>query len=217
MLAAILLIGFTMSKINERRILYEKIASGGRMIQDFQVIIDYIALSRKEFSLTHPAVKKEIQDFILVYTKERMFYDLIIADQELKIVASMRPERLDRSLPNDLLAQSIRSGQFNTQVEKSGGLLSARYKTLILYSPLWFRGRVAGGIQMEVPIGDVMRHLLISEDDFDLHHARRHCFDHLWKFLTVSSLGDPLKRACSTHTKNQRGRLQSKDRSPVQK
>src|SRR5512139_289079 len=109
MLAAILLIGFTMSKINERRILYEKIASGGRMIQDFQVIIDYIALSRKELSLTHPVVKKEIQDFILVYTKERLFYNLIITDQELKVVASMRPERLDRPFSNDLLAQSIRS------------------------------------------------------------------------------------------------------------
>jgi signal transduction histidine kinase len=163
MLAAILLIGFTMSKINERTILYEKIASGGRMIQDFQVIIDYIALNRKEFSLTHPVVKKEIQDFILVYTKERMFYDLVITDQELKIVASMRPERSDRPFSNDLLAQSIRSGQFNTHVEKSGGFLSAQYKTLILYSPLWFRGRVAGGIQMEVPIGDVMRHLLESQ------------------------------------------------------
>ena len=163
MLAAILLIGFTMSKINERRILYEKIASGGRMIQDFQVIIDYIALNRKEFSLAHPAVKKEIQDFILVYTKERMFYDLLIADQELRIVASMRPERLDRPFSSDLLAQSIRSGQFNTQVEKSRGLLSAQYKTLILYSPLWLRGRVAGGIQMEIPIGDVMRHLLESQ------------------------------------------------------
>jgi two-component system NtrC family sensor kinase len=163
MLAAILLIGFTMSKISEKRILHEKIASGGRMIQDFQVMIDYIALSRKEFSLAHPVVKKEIQDFIQVYTKERMFNDLIIADQELKIVASMRPEGLDRPFSNDLLAQSIQSGQFNTHIEKSGGLLSAQYKTLILYSPLWFRGKVAGGIQMELPIGDVMRYLLESQ------------------------------------------------------
>jgi two-component system NtrC family sensor kinase len=163
MMAAILLIGFTMSKINEIRIRDEKIETGGRMVQDFQVMIDFIALSKKEFSLTHPSVKKEIQDFIQVYTKERKFYDLTIADQELKIVASMRPERLDRPFSNDLLAQSIRSGQFKTQIEKSGGLLSAQYKKLVLYSPLWFRGRIAGGIQMEIPIGDVMRHLLESQ------------------------------------------------------
>src|SRR4030043_1754957 len=89
MLAAILLIGFTMSKISEKRILHEKIASGGRMIQDFQVMIDFIALNKKEFSLTHPSVTKEIQEFIQVYTKERSFHDLIIADQELTIVASI--------------------------------------------------------------------------------------------------------------------------------
>jgi len=163
MLAAILLIGFTMSKINEKRILDEKISSGGRMIEDFQVMIDYIALNSEEFSLTHPVVKKEIQAFVLVYAKERMFHDLVITDPALMVVASMRPERLDRPFSNDLLAQSVRSGQFNTQVEKSGGFLSAQYKTLILYSPLWFRGKVAGGIQMDVPIGAVMRHLLESQ------------------------------------------------------
>ena len=163
MMAAILLIGFTMSKINEIRIRDEKIETGGRMVQDFQVMIDFIALNKKEFLLTHPAVKKEIQDFIQVYTKERRFHDLIIADQDLKIVASMRPERLGRTFSNDLLVQSIRSGQFKTQIEKSGGLLSTHYKKLVLYSPLWFRGRIAGGIQMEIPIGDVMRHLLESQ------------------------------------------------------
>jgi two-component system, NtrC family, sensor kinase len=163
MLAAILLIGFTMSKINERRILHEKIASGERMIQDFQLMIDYIALNKKEFSLTHSSIKKEIQGFIEVYAKERPFYELILTDQELKIVASMRPERLGQRLSNDLLAQSVQSGQFNTQVEKSGGFLSVNYKALILYSPLWFGGKVAGGIQMKVPIGDVMRHLLESQ------------------------------------------------------
>lgn len=163
MMAAILLIGFTMSKINEIRIRDEKIETGGRMVQDFQVMIDFIALNKKEFSLTHPTVKKEIQDFVQVYSKERKFHDLIIADQELKIVASMRPEQLDRPFSNELLAQSIRSGQFKTQVEKSGGLLSPYYTKLVLYSPLWFRGRIAGGVQMEIPIGDVMRHLLESQ------------------------------------------------------
>jgi signal transduction histidine kinase len=163
MLAAILLIGFTMSKITEKRILHEKIASGGRMIQDFQVIIDFIALNKKDFSLTHPIVKKEIKDLVQVYTKETKFYDLIITDHELKMVASMRTELLDRPYSNDLLAQSIQSGQFNNQIEKSGGFLSTRYKKLILYSPLWFRGKIAGGIQMEIPIGDVMMHVLESQ------------------------------------------------------
>ena len=43
MMAAILLIGFTISKINEKKIIQEKVENGERMIQDFQVIIDFIA------------------------------------------------------------------------------------------------------------------------------------------------------------------------------
>ncbi len=163
MLAAILLIGFTISKINETRILHEKKESGERMVQDFQVMIDYIALNRKEFSLNHPVVKKEVQDFIQVYNKERVFRDLIITDDNLNIVASLRTEEIDRRHSNDFLAQSIESGQLKTQTEKSGGLLSTHYKTLILYSPLWFRGKIAGGIQMGIPIGDVMMHLMESQ------------------------------------------------------
>jgi len=163
MLAAILLIGFTISKINETRILYEKQQSGERMVQDFQVMIDYIALNRKEFSLIHPVVKKEVQDFIQVYSKERVFRDLIITDHNLYIVASLRTEEVDQRHSNDFLAQSIESGQLKTQTEKSGGFLSTQYKTLILYSPLWFRGKIAGGIQMGIPIGDVMMHIMESQ------------------------------------------------------
>ena len=50
MLAAILLIGFTISKIIEKNILQEKIRYGERMVQDFQTIIDFISRDKKEFS-----------------------------------------------------------------------------------------------------------------------------------------------------------------------
>jgi two-component system NtrC family sensor kinase len=163
MMAAILLIGFTISKINENKIIYEKVENGERMVRDFQVIIDYIARDRKDFSLTHPLVKKEIQDFIRLYTKERSFYDLVIVDQRQKVIASKRGEFMDESYPSSFVIHAIQSGQFYSKIEKSGGFLSTHYKKLILCSPLWFRGKVAGAIQMEIPIGDVMTHLLESQ------------------------------------------------------
>ena len=58
MLAAILLIGFTISKINEKKIIQEKIENGERMIQDFQVIIDFIARDKKRI-FTCPSTCKE--------------------------------------------------------------------------------------------------------------------------------------------------------------
>jgi signal transduction histidine kinase len=163
MLAAILLIGFTISKMNEKKIIQEKIDNGGRMIQDFQVMIDFITREKKEVSLVHPVIKKEIQDFIRIYTKEGNFHDLVIADHELKVVASKRMESVEKGSSSDLMTSAIRSGQFNTNIEKSGGFLSTHYQKLILCSPLWFRGKIVGGVQMEIPMGDVMAHLLESQ------------------------------------------------------
>jgi signal transduction histidine kinase len=163
MMAAILLIGFTISKVNEKKIIQEKIENGGRMIQDFQVMIDFIAQERKDFSLNHPAVRKEIQNFIQIYTKEKNLYDLVIADPQLKVIASKRMELMDMNYSSNFMVRSIQSGQFNSEIEKSGGFLSPQYNKLVLSSPLWFRGRIAGGIQMEIFIGDVMAHLVESQ------------------------------------------------------
>lgn len=163
MFAAILLIGFTISKMDEKKIIQEKIENGERMIQDFQVMIDFITREKKEVSLAHPVIKMEIQDFVRIYTKEGNFRDLVIADPELKVVASKRTELVEKGYSSDFMTSAIRSGQFNTKIEKSGGFLSTRYQTLILCSPLWFRGKTAGGVQMEIPLGDVMAHLLESQ------------------------------------------------------
>jgi hypothetical protein len=163
MLAAILLIGFTTSKVNEKNLIEEKIKNGEGTIQDFQAIIDFIAKDKKEFSLVSLFLKKEIQDFVRGYIKERGLYDLVIVDHGLKIVASKRTDPADKGDSNDLMKNSILSGQVNYQIEKSGGFLSPYYRKLIFYSPLWVQGKIVGGIQMEIPFGDVMLHLITSQ------------------------------------------------------
>ena len=163
MLAAILLIGFSISKITEKNILQEKIRNVEGMMRDFQSIIDFISRDKKDLSLAHPFLKKEIQDFVHIYRKKQGFYDLVITDHELKVIASKRPELMDKSYSNDLMKNSIRSGQINTEVDKSGGFLSTQYRKLIVSSPLWIQGKIVGAIKMEIPIGDVMMHLLESQ------------------------------------------------------
>jgi hypothetical protein len=37
------------------------------------------------------------------------------------------------------------------------------YKKLVLYSPLWIQGKIGGGIQIGLPLGDVMTYLLKSQ------------------------------------------------------
>ena len=163
MLAAILLIGFTISEINERNIKQEKIRYGERMIQDFQTIMDFISRDKKEFTLSHPLVQNEVQDFVRLYIKEKGFYELLIVDHQLKIIASKKPELVNKSSTDPFMKKAIQTGELVAEIDKSGIFLSTFYKKMVLYSPLWHQGKIIGGIQMEVPIGDLVMSLLESK------------------------------------------------------
>jgi signal transduction histidine kinase len=163
MLAAILLIGFTISKTNEEIIIREKIKYGKRMIQDFQTILDFMSREKKEFTLDSPLVKKELQDFVTIYVKEKGFYELLIVDTQLNMIASKKQGGVDKPSTDPLLKKVIQTGELSAEIEKSGTFLSTQYKKMVIYSPLWHQGRIIGGIQMEVPIWDLMTNLLQSK------------------------------------------------------
>jgi hypothetical protein len=162
MLAAILLIGFTISKIVERNIIQEKIKYGERMVQDFQNIIDFISRDKKEFTLDSSMTPKEVQSFVQIYTKGKGFYELLIVDPQFNIIVSKKSELINRRSTDPFLKKSIQSGELTTEIEKSGNFLSVHYQKMKLYSPLWHQGRIIGGIQMDVFIGDLMGTLLES-------------------------------------------------------
>ena len=163
MLVAILLIGFTISKMNEKNILHERIKNTEGMIKDFQAIVDFMARGRETFSLGDPTVQKEIQDFAQIYIKEKGLSDLVVLDQEMRAIAGKGGESLGQFYSNEPMKKVLQSGLIGSEIKKSGSFLSSQYETLTLYAPLWVQGKVAGGIQMEVPIGDVMVHLLTSQ------------------------------------------------------
>ena len=163
MVAAILLIGFTISEINERNIKQEKIRYGEKMIQDFQTIMDFISRDKKEFTLSHPLVQNEVQDFVRLYIKEKGFYELLIVDHQLKIIASKKPEWVNKPSTDPFMKKAIQTGELNAEIEKLGTFLSTHYIKMILYSPLWHQGKIIGGIQMEIPIGDLVMSLLESK------------------------------------------------------
>jgi len=163
MLAAILLIGFTISKINERNIIREKTKYGERMVQDFQTILDFISREKKEFTLDSSLVKKEVQDFVAIYVKEKGFYELLIVDTQLNMIATKKQGGVDKPSTDPLLKKIIETGELSAEIEKSETFLSTQYKKMVIYSPLWHQGRIIGGIQMEVPIWDLMTNLLESK------------------------------------------------------
>jgi len=163
MLAAILLIGFTISNINERNIVQEKTRNGKRMIQDFQAVMDFISKDKKEFTLTQPLVKREIQDFVHLYLKEHGLYGLLIVDNQYNIIAGKKSEWINGRSTDPLLEKAIQRGELSAEIEKSGGFFSAQYKKMTVRAPLWHQGNIVGGIQMEVPILDLMVNLIESK------------------------------------------------------
>jgi two-component system NtrC family sensor kinase len=163
MLAAILLIGVTISEVNERYIIQEKIRYGERMVQDFQTILDFVSRDKKGFPLNDPLVQNEIQDFAQIYTKEKGFYELRIVDHQLKIITSKKSELLRRPSIDPIMKKTIQTGELTVDMEKSGTFLSTYYKKMLIYSPLWHQGKIIGGIHLEVPIGDLRTNLLESK------------------------------------------------------
>jgi len=163
MMVAILLIGFTIAKTNENAIIQERIRSSEDMVKDFQAILDFMARGNREFSLGNAAVRKEIQAFIDIYVRGKGFYDVMVFDQAMKPVGGKRTEPPDRPYDRDRLKKAVASGLLSTDIDKAGGFLSPEYRKLKLYAPLWSQGKVAGAVRMEVPLGDVMIHLLRSQ------------------------------------------------------
>jgi two-component system NtrC family sensor kinase len=162
MLAAILLIGFTISKINEMNIEQEKIRYGQTMIQDFQTIMDFMSRDKKGFTLDHPFVQNDTQDFVRIYTKEKSFYELMVINHQLKIIASKKPDLINKISSDPRMKKAMETGEMSAEIDKSGYFLTTAYKRMTLYSPLWHQGKIIGGVQMEVPVGDLMVRLLES-------------------------------------------------------
>jgi two-component system NtrC family sensor kinase len=159
MLAAILLIGFTISKINERNIEEEKILYGQTMIQDFQTMMDFISRDRAGFPLDHPLVQNATQDFVRIYAKDKSFYELIVTNHQFKIIASKKPELINQVSADPSMKKAVEKGETRAEIDKSGNFLTTAYKRMTLSSPLWREGRIIGGVQMEIPIGDLMMRL----------------------------------------------------------
>src|SRR3972149_9226261 len=107
MLAAILLIGFTISKVVERNIIQEKTKYGERMIRDFQSMIDFISRDKKEFALDHSITKKEIQNFVQMYAKGKGFYELLIVDPQYNILVRKKSELINKRSTDPFLQKAI--------------------------------------------------------------------------------------------------------------
>jgi two-component system NtrC family sensor kinase len=78
----------------------------------------------------------------------------------MNLIASKKVEPGHQPSADPFLKKAIQTGELSAEIQKSGTFLSTYYNKMVLYSPLWHQGKIIGGIQMEVPIGDLMTNLL---------------------------------------------------------
>lgn len=160
MLAAIILIGFSISKITEKNAINERIKYGETIVKIIQSSINFILKGSKDYSLNPPIVKNEIQNFTKLFFKEKEFNEILIVDNQFNVIASNKENLLDKKFKNSLLENSIQSGQLNNEIHKSGSFFSTYYRKIDIYAPLWFEGKVIGGLRIAIPLENMMMSLL---------------------------------------------------------
>ena len=156
MLAAILLIGFTMTKIHEKNIMEEKVRYGEGMILNVQAAIEWLLRNKTGFSFSDPVVQQELEEFIRILIKDKGFHDFLVTDSAMTVIGSKKADAIGQYYTGSSLKNAIQSGQFHTDIESSGSFLWTRYDKITFCSPLWARGKIVGGVLIEVPMGDMM-------------------------------------------------------------
>jgi two-component system, NtrC family, sensor kinase len=155
MLAAILLIGFTVTRVSEKNILQEKVRDGERMVQEVQSLIDFLGRDRREAASFESLIHRDGRDYLLLFVRKNRVSRVVVADLELGTLFTSESEKVGRRHESTLLADAIRTGQVLHRFDTAGGPLLTRYNRLDLYAPLWWKGKAAGGLQVEVPVADV--------------------------------------------------------------
>jgi two-component system, NtrC family, sensor kinase len=163
MLVAILLIGFSISKVYEKRILDEKMNSAVAMIGDIQTFIDFVSSGNQGFSFSGAPEKREIQHYLEMYARRRGIQDIMILDRDLKVIIREPVERTKKGSAGDLMKNAVQLGRSEVDVEKHGNFIMTEYKRLVWRAPLWVHGKIVGGIRMELSLSDVMDHLLRAQ------------------------------------------------------
>lgn len=167
MLIAIFLIGFTTLRANEKHFIEAKIQSCEVMVQDFQTIMD-LSLEKEALDADSLQIKKDIQDFIQVYSHDRQLLSIVIIDREGRLIATQSLSHGGQPHKHPLLQSAMSTGTIQAEIEKEGGLFTSEYKKLLVASPLRVRGKFLGGVLMEISTRDVMRQLIEYQKIFIL-------------------------------------------------
>jgi signal transduction histidine kinase len=163
MLAAILLIGFTVSKVNERNVIQERLRSAEGMVGDLQTGIDFISMKGMENPLSLSAILPEVQSFIDLYARAKRLDALVIMEAGGKIVAGKNGYSREEELRTEDMKKVIETGEIRSEIDQRGSFWFPEYRQIRVYAPLRVRGKIEGAAEIRIPVGNGMGALARSQ------------------------------------------------------
>lgn len=158
-IAAILLVGISMLKLNERNILNQKIEGSWFIVRSIQNTIDHMFKGEGNPSLAGPS----LQGLVEMYAADERLKAVAIVDRDFSIAAHSRREMIGRDLETRQFKRAILGGESFYELKTDKGVLFDDYRDLIVFSPLSIGGKVVGGLMVDLPLADVMVSILESQ------------------------------------------------------
>ncbi len=158
-IAAILLVGISMLKLNERNILNQKVEGSWFIVRSIQNTIDHMFKGDGNPSL----MGLSLQGLVEMYAADERLKAVAIVDRDFSIVAHSRREMVGRDMETQQFKRAILSGESFYELKTESGMLFDDYRNLIVFSPLSIEGKVVGGLVVDLSLADLMVSILESQ------------------------------------------------------
>jgi len=158
-IAAILLVGISMLKLNERSILNQKVEGSWFIVHSIQNTMDLMFKGEGNPSLAGPS----LQGLVEMYAADERLKAVSIVNRDFTIVAHSRREMIGKDLDTRQLRRAILGGESFYELKAEKGILFDNYRDLIVFSPLSIGGKVVGGLKVNLSLADVMASILKSQ------------------------------------------------------
>jgi two-component system NtrC family sensor kinase len=158
-IAAILLVGISMLKLNERNILNQKVEGSWFIVRSIQNTIDHMFEGEENPSLAGLS----IQGLVEMYAADERLKTVAIVDRDFSIVAHSRREMIGRYVETRQFKRAILGGESFYELKTERGILFDDYRDLIVFSPLSIGGKVVGGLVVDLSLADLMVSILESQ------------------------------------------------------
>jgi signal transduction histidine kinase len=158
-IAAILLVGISMLKLNERNILNQKVEGSWFIVRSIQNTIDHMFKGEGNPSLAGLS----LQGLVEMYAADERLKTVAIVDRDFSIVAHSRREMIGRDMETRQFKRAILGGESFYELKTERGILFDDYRNLIVFSPLSIGGKVVGGLRVDLSLADLMVSILESQ------------------------------------------------------